>query len=561
MEDFNSKYSGEQVEALLDMVAGGNAGGGGDIPVISQDIYTAPFTVDDVVSLYNGDIATLSIPIAMIEAVIAKKRVLIPSDYYFGNGYAEFISADGYVNDTDAGLLAYFLVLRDLYIIYVDNSIDGDAITCYRKQVDRASIEEIEQAIEDLPAIRDNAAKGATALQYYVTTFDWFDLLRGEGLFQEQVDKVNLLAAIRANKFILMPQDTSNPESGFIALACYIDDFLYIDVTYANQAVHIETVINNPDIYASEITISTYALYDDVGGKQDTLVSGENIKTINGESLLGSGDIIISGGSGEQGEKGDKGDTGVGVQSVAQTTTSNADGGSNIVTVTLTDGSTSTFTVKNGSKGSVGEQGPKGEQGLPGKQGAQGLPGVPGVQGEQGPKGEKGATFTPSVDSAGNLSWTNDKGLPNPATVNIKGPKGDAGEGGGGTGGSEIESVIEYMDMTDLVVEEMLPNRKYYLYLEVNNEDGSITIGNFQDFGDSESTNIAEYYAIISIASASFGGSDTPNVSLGLPDVDIRWANGVPLLLNPESTYELSIMCVNSYGDKLYNAVITEFVI
>lgn len=32
-----------------------------------------------------------------------------------------------------------------------------------------------------------------------------------------------------------------------------------------------------------------------------------------------------------------------------------------------------------------------------------------------------GATFTPSVDVDGNLSWTNDKGRDNPATVNIKG--------------------------------------------------------------------------------------------------------------------------------------------
>jgi len=35
--------------------------------------------------------------------------------------------------------------------------------------------------------------------------------------------------------------------------------------------------------------------------KQDTLVSGTNIKTINGNSLLGSGDLTISGGSGLQG--------------------------------------------------------------------------------------------------------------------------------------------------------------------------------------------------------------------------------------------------------------------
>ena len=38
------------------------------------------------------------------------------------------------------------------------------------------------------------------------------------------------------------------------------------------------------------------ALQTDVEGKQDTLVSGTNIKTINGESVLGSGDIVISGG-------------------------------------------------------------------------------------------------------------------------------------------------------------------------------------------------------------------------------------------------------------------------
>jgi hypothetical protein len=44
--------------------------------------------------------------------------------------------------------------------------------------------------------------------------------------------------------------------------------------------------------------------------------------------------------------------------------------------------------------------------------------------------GGGGATFTPSVDEEGNLSWSNDGGLPNPATVNIKGEKGDPGEKG-----------------------------------------------------------------------------------------------------------------------------------
>ena len=39
----------------------------------------------------------------------------------------------------------------------------------------------------------------------------------------------------------------------------------------------------------------------------------------------------------------------------------------------------------------------------------------------------KGATFTPSISPNGDLSFTNDKNLPNPEVVNIKGEKGDPG--------------------------------------------------------------------------------------------------------------------------------------
>ena len=67
---------------------------------------------------------------------------------------------------------------------------------------------------------------------------------------------------------------------------------------------------------------------------------------------------------------GEDGNDGVGIKSVAQTTTSSADGGSNVITVTLTDGTTSTFTVKNGSKGSTGETGPQGPAGADGKDAA-----------------------------------------------------------------------------------------------------------------------------------------------------------------------------------------------
>ena len=89
-----------------------------------------------------------------------------------------------------------------------------------------------------------------------------------------------------------------------------------------------------------------------------------------------------------------------------------------------------------GPRGPQGEQGPQGKTGPQGETGPQGLTGPQGKTGPAGADGAKGATFTPAVSAAGDLSWTNDGGLANPATVNIKGPKGDQGEQGekGATG-------------------------------------------------------------------------------------------------------------------------------
>lgn len=47
-----------------------------------------------------------------------------------------------------------------------------------------------------------------------------------------------------------------------------------------------------------------------------------------------------------------------------------------------------------------------------------------------------GATFVPKVSSAGVLSWTNDKGLANPASVNLNAPQGVLPVSNGGTGAS-----------------------------------------------------------------------------------------------------------------------------
>jgi len=64
------------------------------------------------------------------------------------------------------------------------------------------------------------------------------------------------------------------------------------------------------------------------------------------------------------------------------------------------------------------------------------------IQGAKGDAGDAGATFRPWVDADGNISWTNDGGLPNPVTQNIRGPAGQDGAAGP-AGASAYDSAVE----------------------------------------------------------------------------------------------------------------------
>lgn len=178
-----------------------------------------------------------------------------------------------------------------------------------------------------------------------------------------------------------------------------------------------------------------------------------------------------------------------------------------------------------------------------------------------GKDGADGATFTPSVDSAGNLSWTNNKGLTNPPTVNIKGPKGDkgdAGEGGGGSGGGGgVETICLSGGLgTPLIIEEMLAEKRYYLYVNGFEDEESIVIGGFEGDGVADGAHIRHFYAVIECVSIN----GTPfEVSLSLPDVEIRWATGAPIPIIGDGRYELSITQVIESGYAYYNAVLTSF--
>lgn len=71
------------------------------------------------------------------------------------------------------------------------------------------------------------------------------------------------------------------------------------------------------------------------------------------------------------------------------------------------------------------------------------------VQGGEG-SGENGATFYPSVSADGVISWTNDRGLSNPPSVNIKGADGKDGiNGKDGKDGKDGYAPIKGVDYFD----------------------------------------------------------------------------------------------------------------
>lgn len=83
-----------------------------------------------------------------------------------------------------------------------------------------------------------------------------------------------------------------------------------------------------------------------------------------------------------------------------------------------------------GDKGDKGDTGATGPQGETGPQGATGATGAQGPKGDKGDKGDVGYVFTPSINSEGVVSWTNNGGLPNPEPVSVRGPQGAKGDPG-----------------------------------------------------------------------------------------------------------------------------------
>lgn len=151
------------------------------------------------------------------------------------------------------------------------------------------------------------------------------------------------------------------------------DSFTYRPVTVLSTSIEFSTKSNDGgDLFLGSLTVNYQDTWFDYGAyAQSELVSGTSIKTVNQNSLLGSGNVTLEGSNllyhgGENNVLID-GDTidecldsldlaienKVSISSITCVESSTS-GANNVVTVTLSNGTTTTFNVKNGVDGADG---------------------------------------------------------------------------------------------------------------------------------------------------------------------------------------------------------------
>lgn len=169
------------------------------------------------------------------------------------------------------------------------------------------------------------------------TTFQVYNGADGNGagdmqsLFYDPTGK-----ATDIYKYVDDAIETTMPVATYDPTGKATDIFKYVDDRIPDDYVPVTRTINGKPL-TSDITLNAKDL--GVSGEDHTHSNYVPVtRTINGMPL--TSDIVIDVESG-----------GVGIESIEQTKTSSIDGGTNVITVILTDGTIKTFNIKNGNKG------------------------------------------------------------------------------------------------------------------------------------------------------------------------------------------------------------------
>ena len=146
------------------------------------------------------------------------------------------------------------------------------------------SISNKQNTIEDLDAIRAGATKGASALQE----------IPEEYAKKEDIPSLDGYAtqAWVNNKNYATEEDLSSIEFNSLQNNPLVEDSNG-EFNLVDDLGNVGFKVNEEGLFVKDVIAGNHVL----SNKQDTLVSGTNVKTINGTSILGSGDITISGGN------------------------------------------------------------------------------------------------------------------------------------------------------------------------------------------------------------------------------------------------------------------------
>lgn len=307
---FNSKYSGQQVENLLDQVASGNAGGGGggittEIDPIFSASPSAKITdvnieewnsKQDVISDLESIRNNASKGAQALDAIPTKVSQLENDEGYLTShqdisGLATKDELQGKVDKVDGKQLS-----TEDFTTLLKQKLDG---------LSNYDDTEISQSISKLRTDLDTLVSGDTTAA--IKTFN--EVIAFLDGISDTEDLASIIASIEQQ--IAAKGTYTKPSNGIPKsdLASAVQTSLGKADT-ALQSVPseyvTETELNNKG-YATSSQLNTgfadaerkfAALNEEMDNKQPILVSGTNIKTINGNSILGSGDIVISGGGG-----------------------------------------------------------------------------------------------------------------------------------------------------------------------------------------------------------------------------------------------------------------------
>lgn len=284
---YNSKYTGKQVEDLLDQVASGNAGGGGGggIAVETDPVFSASPAAgiteeqivawDDLaemVNLLDKDVATLTGDVQEVQESLTDLDT-IRSGAAKGATAVQPEDIEDVARLDEEYVVANGIVSKEDVYYHLPNTNTSDAAHTLATKDDVSSAIETYVADFTIQSLRDGIYDGTDV----------------------ECDIRALVDAMNANKVILVREDKDSSYKGVYVLNGYAEDLLYFSIVDISGNIF---WCEGTD-YKSLQGIDARTLYERSWDyKQDTLVSGENIKTINGESILGGGDITIEGGVG-----------------------------------------------------------------------------------------------------------------------------------------------------------------------------------------------------------------------------------------------------------------------